>query len=127
MKSRHYIDKAGFTLIEVLIALLIVALTMSAAYKAVASSSRNQRHLEERTLANWVVENEMAKLQLGMLQLTTGNTSGQQRLGGRTWLWQRQISVAADPALRRVSLSVTAAGNSGSSATLVAFIAATNQ
>ena len=127
MKFHHHINKAGFTLIEVLIALLIVALTMSAAYKAVASSSRNQRHLEERTLANWVAENEMAKLQLGMLQPTTGNTSGEQRLGGRAWLWQRQISVAADPALRRVTLSVTADGNSGPSATLVAFIAATNQ
>ncbi|MBL4621385.1 MAG: type II secretion system minor pseudopilin GspI [Immundisolibacteraceae bacterium] len=114
----------GFTLIEVLIALLIVALAMTAGYRAIASGSNNQRHLEQRTLAGWVAENEMVKLQLGTVQPHIGITTGQQMMGGRNWLWQRVISVAADTALRRVSLSVTAEGNDGPSATLVAFVAA---
>ena len=117
----------GFTLIEVLIALLIVALAMTAGYRAIASGSNNQRHLEQRTLAGWVAENEMVKLQLGSVQPHIGKTLGQQVMGGRTWLWQRSISVAADNALRRVSISVTAEGNDGPSATLVAFVAAGKQ
>ena len=114
----------GFTLIEVLIALLIVALSMTAGYKAIASGSSNQRHLEERTLASWVAENQMSKLQLGLLQPGIGRTTGQQHMAGRTWYWQTDISVAADSALRRVTIAVMAEGNKGPSAQLAAFIVA---
>ena len=127
MSPVRTINADGFSLIEVLVALLIVAMSMTAAYKAIASSSSNQHHLKARTLASWVAENEMAKLQLGILKPTIGATSGQQRMAGQTWRWERHISVAADSTLRRVSLSVSADDKLNPSATLVAFITATKK
>ena len=117
----------GFTLLEVLVALLVIAMTMTAASQSVSSSSRTLSRLQESTFARWVAESEMANIQLGLVKPTAGLASGETLLGGRQWQWQRSITVAADPELRRVKIAVATTDHHQPSSTLVAFVLAKPQ
>lgn len=114
----------GFTLLEVLVALLVIAMTMTAAFQSVSSSSQTLSRLQESTFARWVAESEMTNVQLGLVKPSVGLVSGSTHFGGRQWQWQRSISVAADPELRRVKIAVATAAPRQPSATLIAFVLA---
>ena len=53
---------AGFTLLEVLIALAVLALSMGAAIKAASDYTNNQAYLRDRTIAMWVARNVLVRL-----------------------------------------------------------------
>lgn len=120
-------EQHGFTLLEVLIALVVIAIAMTAAFQVVSSSSRSQLKLQDTTFARWVAETEMANIQLGLTPPAVGKTAGESPMAGRIWHWQRQITVAADPALRRAQITVRSENSSNPSASLVAFVLAPNQ
>lgn len=119
-----YLPQRGFTLLEVLVALVIITLATTAAYQAMSSSAKTQQRLEDSTFSRWVAENEMASIQLGLTPPAVGETRGSSPMAGRLWNWRRQISVAADPALRRVKIIVSAEHSTGPEASLVAFVLA---
>lgn len=96
----------GFTLLEVLIALVVVAVTLSAATAAIGGAARRQRGLEERTFATWAAHNALARLRLeGFAGEATEveQTQAGQRL-------QIDVQVRAGETLRRVELAVRRPG-----------------
>lgn len=108
----------GFTLLEVLIALLVVAITLSAATAAVGGAARRQRGLEERTFATWAAQNTLNRLRLDGLpreQLDQTQTLAGQQL--RVGVQAR----AAGP-LRRVELAVRRADEAEPVARLTGFL-----
>ena len=54
----------GFTLVEVLVALAIVAIALAAGFRSVAQSAESATALKARTLALWVAQNRLAAAQL---------------------------------------------------------------
>jgi len=114
----------GFTLLEVMVALVVIAIAMTAAFQVVSSSSRTLRKLQDGTYARWIAESEMANIQLGLATLAIGEESGEAHMAKRIWHWQRQITVAADPAMRRVLIAVSAKNTNEVSATLIAYMPA---
>jgi general secretion pathway protein I len=57
-------DHAGFTLIEVMVALAIVAITLGAGMKAAGALADNSQRLVEVTSAQWCAENQLTELRL---------------------------------------------------------------
>lgn len=98
----------GFTLLEVLVALAIFALVAASVLTASARSVRTAAQLEEKTLAMWVADNRMSELQLADAPPSDGRDQGQVAFAGRNWLWQSEIEVTSEPAMRRVTLWVAA-------------------
>jgi len=92
MQSKHSVQ-AGFTLIEIMIALLIVSVGVVAVMTAMAKSVDITAELERRTVASWVVSNRMSEvLHLSKTQsVTAGNDSDTVNMGGYEWRVRTRI------------------------------------
>lgn len=85
---------AGFTLVEVLVALLILALAMTAWQLRISSQLDSAGYLRDKTLALWVADNQLHYLQLAQRQQTLplpAVQSGTVQLAGRHWYWQLSL------------------------------------
>ena len=96
----------GFTLIEVLVALAIVAVALSAGMRALAQGADGASSLKARTLALWVAENRLARAQLDPSQGTTP-ASGNETQAGMTLAWRQTLGATSNPAFRRIEIVVT--------------------
>jgi general secretion pathway protein I len=105
----------GFTLLEVIVALAILTLTMSGLVASIGDSASNQNAIEERTFAQWVALNQVAKMQLNESTIQLGNSSGVEEMAGRQWEWRQTVEKTGDPIVHRI---VVTAGREGQSSDL---------
>lgn len=98
-------DASGFTLIEVLVALFVVATALAALGFAGSRALENQSALEQRTLALWAADNQLAETRL-QRQLRPGVSSGSVRIGNRDWRWRRQVQLAPGGQLWRIDVII---------------------
>jgi len=117
--------RRGFTLIEVLIALAVVALALLGLTRTAAIEVNDFGALRERTLAGWVAANVLAEARLSGALPATGTSDGRVELGGRAWRWTRDVSATPDPEIRRVDIRIFAGESRDSVASLSGFAAAT--
>lgn len=100
--------QGGFTLIEVLVALVIVAFGMSALLAALSSSADNISALREKTLAEWVGLNQIADARLLPNAPQLGSTEGDVKgFGNGNWHWRRDvIAVTMIPGMVEIAVRV---------------------
>ncbi len=96
----------GLTLLEVMVALLIFALTGSAILKAAGEHLSSVGQIEAVTFANWVASNRLNQLQLDNTWPPKNNLKGTMEMADRTWYWQQSVSKTTDADLRSVTISV---------------------
>jgi general secretion pathway protein I len=96
----------GFTLIEVLVALVIVAVGMAAVMSALSSSANTLSFLRDETFAQWLALNQIATLRLSGQQPAVGNTSGDSDFAGRSWHWRQEVVTTDVPGVVRIDMKV---------------------
>ena len=96
----------GFTLLEVLIALVVLALSLGAVIKASGDYTNNQSWLRARTLATWVARNVMVEFQVENSWPSVGERKGSLEMGRREWRWLARISQTDETELRRLDVEV---------------------
>ena len=96
----------GFTLLEVLVALAVLALTMAAVIKAVGDYTGNEAYLRDRTLAVWVARNVLAEQQLQDAWPGVGEIKGTSDMGDREWSWLATVTQTEEEELRRLDIEV---------------------
>lgn len=96
----------GFTLLEVLVALAVIALALAASIRAGGAYVGNQVYLQERTLGHWVARNALVELQLEAQWPGVGQRSGSARFADLDWEWRATIANTPDEDMRRVELMV---------------------
>lgn len=99
----------GFTLLEVLVALAVVAIALGALARTGAGALSQQADLETRTLALWVADNALTDLRLENTP-AAGRRNGRERQGGRDWRWEMSVQPAPGGALMRADVTVYVAG-----------------
>jgi general secretion pathway protein I len=109
---------AGFTLIETLIALAVLAMTAVAMLGAVEAHIARIAGLEYRAAAQWAAENYLAELALGLEPLAPAPMLGIQ------FEMIAEQSATADPDLQRVDITATDMADGRSYARLTGFILA---
>jgi len=84
-----YSDTRGFMLIEVLVALFIIALLMAALIKSTTDNTRDMIILKNKTIGSWVAANMIANIQLGIIPPPTSDSASKQSakipMLGQTW------------------------------------------
>ncbi|MGK0270932.1 MAG: general secretion pathway protein I [Cocleimonas sp.] len=114
----------GFTLLEVMVALLIVAVALGGAVKVIGNAAANSSRMNNKTFANWVALNQIAELRIGKEWPKFGEKKGDSEMAGRKWAWQ-QISIKTDDDnIRRIEVSVWSEDDKKSSpfVTVVGFL-----
>lgn len=99
---------AGFTLLEVLVALAIVAVALAAGSRLTGNAIGSTHEYRERLLAQWVASNLLAEAQVDRLTAQIGETQGEADQGGRKFLWKKRVSTTPNPRFRRVDIAVSA-------------------
>jgi general secretion pathway protein I len=87
----HARSQRGFTLLEVLIALAIVAMSVGALLGTVTSSASNIIYLKDKTLAEWVALNRLTEDRIDQQMPALGKRSGNSLMAGQRWEWQEEV------------------------------------
>ncbi|KXS55270.1 MAG: general secretion pathway protein I [Marinobacter sp. T13-3] len=120
----------GFTLIEVLVALLVFGLLAGAAGSVASNAIGTHKRVEDKTLASWLAQNTITETRLaGTLPANAANTESVE-YANRQWQVRTQIAPTEDNALRRVTVTVAQPDSQGEPRpvhTLVAFIESRRQ
>ncbi|MFU8831328.1 MAG: type II secretion system minor pseudopilin GspI [Wenzhouxiangella sp.] len=94
----------GFTLLEVLVGLVVVAIAVAALARIGSQSIDSQFQLEQRTLALWVADNVIAELRLD--PPGSGRRQGSSPMGQQEWYWDALIQPAPGDEMLRVDVVV---------------------
>lgn len=98
----------GFTLLEVLVALFILAITMAAVSRTATSSIQHVDALRTRIIADWVAQNRLAWHQSRGDYPVPGFQTGSEEQAGQTYPWQEEVIATPNPTMRRIIVSVYA-------------------
>jgi general secretion pathway protein I len=96
----------GFTLIEVLVALAIVAVTLGAGIKAAGSLTNNTARLADITAAQWCADNELTGLKLARRFPDIGDTLFTCEQFGRSYSGKLIVRTTPNPQFRRVDARI---------------------
>lgn len=113
--------RRGFTLLEVLIALVVVALALLALTRTAGGQISSFDGLRERTLAGWVAANVLSETRIATPLPPVGKRDGRTRLGNRDWRWSLEVKATDDPDMHRLDVVVFADDSSEPSASLTGF------
>ena len=96
----------GFTLIEVLVALAIVAIGMAAVLESLTSSANTALYLQDKTLAEWVALNRIETVRLSGTTPTVGTSNDTLEYAGRSWEWQEKVTDTRIQGMRQIVVDV---------------------
>lgn len=104
---------SGFTLLEVLVALVIVGTALAAGLRAVGSLTTNSAGLRASMMATWSAENRLVQIRLGREFPEIGRRSFPCPQGDLNLMCEEEVLTSPNPLLRRIEVSVFDADNPG--------------
>ncbi|MEN8802811.1 MAG: type II secretion system minor pseudopilin GspI [Thiogranum sp.] len=110
-------NNRGFTLLEVLVAMVVLALSLGAVIQTAGDYTLNQAYLRDRTFAEWVARNQLATTLLegrlegrwpsiGQQKDDVEFPEGNSEVGGREWRWIMKVTQTPEEDLRRLDIEV---------------------
>jgi general secretion pathway protein I len=96
----------GFTLLETLVALAVLAIAMAAIMRAAGGEINHAAQLRQRLLADWVAQNRLALHAARGDWISVGSQDGEDTEAGMLLSWHEDISDTPNPSFRRIEVSV---------------------
>jgi general secretion pathway protein I len=96
----------GFTLIEVLVALAIVAIGMAAVLESLTSSANTTMFLQDKTFAGWVALNRIETVRLSGTVPEAGTSNDDISYAGQSWEWQQKVTNTQIPGMVQIEVDV---------------------
>ncbi len=98
----------GFTLIEVLLALAVIAIALTALLKVTAQNVDNTRRIKEKTISHWIAMQGVSMVQLNLIQVNQSVESTQATtMFGQKWYWRAKLSNTPIKKVQRITLTVS--------------------
>lgn len=120
MVKWHCQNKQGFTLIEVLLALAIIAIALTALISTNAFNLKGMARLQEKTRYHWVQMQGVAMIQTGMLTKFQDNTQITSLLGQRIY-WRVKTESTPIHGVQRLNITASARATGPFQDTLIAY------
>lgn len=98
----------GFTLIEVLVALMVVAMGLAALMVSVSGTARTSGYLRDKTLAQWMALNRLTEVRLNLTQFGKSTDTGEINFANRTWHYDTRYFDTSIASMKRVVVRVYA-------------------
>jgi general secretion pathway protein I len=101
-------NNRGFTLIEVLIALAILSIALTAIIKTTSQHIRDTTYLQNKITANWVGTQVMNEIRAGVLKVSDSSDgiSQQTEMLGKTWIWKAKFISTPNPHIKEINVDV---------------------
>jgi general secretion pathway protein I len=107
----------GFTLIELMVAVAVLAIGMTAVLHTTSQAGYAGIFLKQKTIAHWVASNKAAELSINREWLEPGVTTGTETMAKQTWQWETEVRNTQVPELRLVIIRVSLDGEEKASLT----------
>ena len=114
--------RRGFTLVEVLVALAILAISLGTAMRATSAAFVSSGDIKDRTMARWVGRNELARLQTTQSPPAPGKLAGEALQGNIGFSWDAVVETTPNPNFRRVEIVVRRKDQARSLVTVQGFL-----
>jgi general secretion pathway protein I len=108
MTLRPAKSAAGFTLVEVLVALMVIALGLAALMIAVSGTARTSGMLRDKTIAGWIALNRLAEVRLNLTKFGQNNDTGDVDFANRKWHYDTRYFNTNINSMKRVVVRVYA-------------------
>jgi general secretion pathway protein I len=105
---RNLPPSRGFTLVEVLVALMIVAMGLAALMTAVSGTARTSGYLRDKTLAQWMALNRLSEVRLNLTKFGQNTDTGEINFANRTWHYDTRYFDTSIATMKRVVVRVYA-------------------
>lgn len=115
-------NENAFTLVEVMVALTIVAFSLTAIAATMNQMIDAANSMRERTYASWIAQNKIAELRLANVTPEVSSTSGEVDYANTQWAWRAVVSETGIESFYRVDISVSLAGSEYNIRTVTGFI-----
>ena len=112
----------GFTLLEVMVALTIVALSLTAVAASMSQMINSARTMRDRTYASWIAQNRIAEIRLAPATPDVGASNGEVQYANVDWTWRAVVSETGVDDLYRIDVSVSFAGSDDNIRTVTGFV-----
>lgn len=116
--------EAGFTLLEILVALAVFSLAALALIRLQGITVRTAADLDGKAMSRIVANNLMVELQTDLTPPAIGKAEGDVDNGGRRWHWTRTVAKTGDARLTRIDVTVTGTGIAGAASQTLTFLRA---
>ncbi len=100
---------SGMTLIEVLIALAIIAISLTAIIKAASQNIRGTDYLQNKTISLWVGQEIMREAQLGLLSVPENDDDGTAdtiNMLGQDWYYRAAQTATGNTNIKKLRVRV---------------------
>jgi general secretion pathway protein I len=115
--------QCGFTLVEVLVALAVLAIALTAVMRTMAQAIDATATLRERHVALWVAQNRLAEHQMRSDWPAADTRDGDTEIAGEKWFWREQVSTTPETSIRRIEITIRhQAGSEETQARLVGYL-----
>lgn len=105
----------GFTLVEVLVAMAVLAIGLGAITVTMTRYTQTANLLRERALALVVAHNRLTEVELQPVWPEVGKSDGEMEMADRYWRWDVLVSETSDEMLRRINIQVRPLRGKGAS------------
>lgn len=94
-------------MIEVLVALAILGIAMTAIIKSSSQNIKDTQYLQQKIIANWVATRVINEARAGLITLSRSDElSEETEMLGQSWVWKANVTGSANPRIQEIQVSV---------------------